>query len=158
MLNWILAISLGCIGLACSGETSSPATAAIEPDPEAATLDVSCDLQGVSPSASCEPPQGTSSADTNVPFDSSASASGRVVRFHVPDMTCEGCAWQIREVLLGVPGVSRAHTRLGVREALVDYDPALVDVATIAAALEAAAYPSVEMEHGGDGSRGEAGG
>ncbi len=165
VLNWIplgrttLAIvSLGCVSIACSGgETSPRAVATVEPAPDTAALDVSCDLQGVSPPASCEP-QGTSRADINEPFETSASTSGRVVRFHVPGMTCEGCAWQIRETLLGIRGVSRAHTRLGVREAFVDYDPAVVDVATIAAALEAAAYPAAELEQGTEPNHAESGG
>lgn len=163
MLNWIalgrttLAIvTLGCVSIACGGETSSPTVVALV-EPEAAALDVSCDLQGVSLPASCEP-RGTSSADANEPFETSESASGRVARFHVPGMTCEGCAWQIREALLGVRGVARSYTRVGVRDVLVDYDPAIVDVATIAAALEAAAYPAVELQQSSERSRAQSGG
>lgn len=120
---------------ACGRETGqTPEGRAAESAPAAAAADVSC-----------EPTEGTSRADVNEPFEISSSETGRLARLHVPGMTCEGCAWQIRETALAVPGVTRVHTILGDKVAVVDYDPAAADVAAIAAALDRAGYPATEI-------------
>ncbi len=131
----VVALAVAMMCASCS-EGSAHARTAAE-DPPAASPAVEGD--------SCEPAATASAADANEPFDSAVSSTHHVVRFHVPGMICEGCAWQIRETLLGVGGVSRAHTALAGRITVVEYDPAILDSAALTSALTTAGYPPVEL-------------
>jgi copper chaperone CopZ len=93
------------------------------------------------------PPEGAStggvpSAPTAAP--SAAPASGqRVLRLRVDDLTCEGCAWQIRETLQPLPGVSDVQTDIEAKEVAVTFDPASSGRDAFLAALATAGYRSV---------------
>jgi DNA-binding transcriptional MerR regulator/copper chaperone CopZ len=63
--------------------------------------------------------------------------------FRIEGMHCEGCAQTIEALLGAEPGVQRAAVSFQNREAQVTFDPAALDEARIAAAIERAGYKVV---------------
>jgi Cu2+-exporting ATPase len=63
------------------------------------------------------------------------------IELSVPTVHCGSCKLNIEEQLEDVPGVRASTVDLGAKRVAVDYDGAIVDVATIADAIEAAGYP-----------------
>jgi MerR family copper efflux transcriptional regulator len=63
--------------------------------------------------------------------------------FRIEGMHCDGCAKTIEALLAAEPGVQRAAVSLEAHEARVRFDPATIDDARIAAAIERAGYKVV---------------
>jgi P-type Cu+ transporter len=63
-----------------------------------------------------------------------------VVAFPVEGMTCASCVNRITRFLGKVEGVEEAHVNLASESATVRFDPARVNVAALAAAVDAAGY------------------
>ncbi len=80
-----------------------------------------------------------------------------IVSFPVEGMTCASCVNRITRFLGKVEGVEEAHVNLASESATVRYDPARVNVAALAAAVDAAGYVArVEQAASGDDERGVA--
>lgn len=58
----------------------------------------------------------------------------------VPGIHCDHCKAAIEGALRGLAGVDRAEVSVPERTVTVDYDPALVDLAAIRAAIEEQGY------------------
>ena len=63
-----------------------------------------------------------------------------IVSFPVEGMTCASCVNRITRFLGNVEGVEDAHVNLAAESATVRFDPTRVDVADLAAAVDAAGY------------------
>lgn len=68
--------------------------------------------------------------------------SAATVVLRVEDLTCEGCAWQIREKLETVDGVGSLRVVVAERRVEVAYDPSRTDPQTIQTALQEITYTS----------------
>lgn len=75
-----------------------------------------------------------------------AFAATRQVTLTVPTMDCATCPLTIRVALMKVPGVSKAVVSYKHRTALVTFDDAKTDVATLTRATDGVGYPSFEAE------------
>ncbi|GAB3690944.1 heavy metal translocating P-type ATPase [Salinarchaeum chitinilyticum] len=73
------------------------------------------------------------------------------LRLSVPEMDCASCAGKV-ENALDVEGVSAVDTRPMTGSLKLQYDPAMVDVDEIVAAIEAAGYEVVDPPTGESGS------
>lgn len=71
-----------------------------------------------------------------------AAATLSQVTFDVPDMTCGLCPVTVKAAMSGVEGVQSVEVDFDSRSALVIFDPALTDAATIAEASAQAGYPA----------------
>lgn len=60
----------------------------------------------------------------------------------VEDMSCGGCVRNVTAVLKALPGVSDAQVSLESAQAVVQYDPSLVSVEGLRAAVEEAGFGS----------------
>jgi copper chaperone CopZ len=67
------------------------------------------------------------------------------VVLHVDGLTCEGCAWQIREALQKVDGIETVKTTVVNKRVVVTYDPARTGSARAMQALEQIGYKSIEV-------------
>ena len=76
----------------------------------------------------------------------SAIAAPRQVTLSVPTMDCATCPVTIKVALLKVPGVSKAQVSYARRRAVVSFDDAKTDVATLTRATSDAGYPSFEAD------------
>lgn len=90
------------------------------------------------PSASSVP------ASAQAPVASSETSSRELV-LHVEGLTCEGCAWQIRETLQKVDGIVDVRTTVADKRVVVTYDPRKATSATATQALEQVGYKSEEV-------------
>jgi copper chaperone CopZ len=66
-------------------------------------------------------------------------------RFQIQGMHCVGCAMAVDEALERLPGVTSATTHYARQVAEVEYDPAQVTEARVAAAAQAAGYTAVAL-------------
>ena len=64
------------------------------------------------------------------------------VTFDVPDMTCGLCPVTVKAAMSGVEGVQSVEVDFDSRSAMVVFDPALTNAATIAEASAQAGYPA----------------
>jgi mercuric ion binding protein len=71
-----------------------------------------------------------------------AWAAPRQVTLSVPTMDCATCPITIKAALLKVPGVQRAQVSYARRRAVVSFDDARTDIATLTRATGEAGYPS----------------
>jgi copper chaperone CopZ len=55
-------------------------------------------------------------------------------------MTCDNCVRHVERALKGVEGVSSVDVSLQLRQATVDFDPAVASPATMATAVAKAGY------------------
>ena len=77
-----------------------------------------------------------------------------IVSFPVEGMTCASCVNRITRFLGKVEGVEEAHVNLASESATVRFDPAQVNVAALAAAVDAAGYVArLEQAASGDDNR-----
>ncbi len=77
-----------------------------------------------------------------------------IVSFPVEGMTCASCVNRITRFLGKVEGVEEAHVNLASESATVRFDPARVNVAALAAAVDAAGYVALmEQAASGDDER-----
>ncbi len=70
----------------------------------------------------------------------------RRVTFGLLDMTCATCAETIQETLLSLEGVYEATVNLASERAVVDYDPSMLDMDSMAKAVREAGYDVVINE------------
>lgn len=89
--------------------------------------------------AEAEPPRRAPAA---VERAAATAADRATLDLHVPGLTCEGCAWQIRERMQTAPGVARVETRVPEHRVTVGYDPAQTDPVRIAAEFQRIGYPA----------------
>lgn len=87
------------------------------------------------PSASSVP------ASAQAPI-ASCETSSRELVLHVEGLTCEGCAWQIREALRKVDGINDVRTTVADKRVVVTYDPRRATAATAMQALDYVGYKS----------------
>lgn len=59
---------------------------------------------------------------------------------NISGMTCGGCVRSVTNVLTALDGVARADVSLDNHNAVVDYDPARVDVNQLRRAIEGAGF------------------
>lgn len=69
-------------------------------------------------------------------------ADRRQLTLHVEALTCEGCAWQIRDTLHKVDGIQDV-TATASKRVVVTYDARLVTAAAAIEALEQVGYKSL---------------
>lgn len=65
-------------------------------------------------------------------------------KLHVKELTCEGCASQIREILEPLPGVVAVRTNVKQKTVLVDLDASVISVDDVVAVLAREKY---EAQH-----------
>lgn len=61
---------------------------------------------------------------------------------HVEDLTCEGCAWQIRDTLEKVAGVSKVETTVADKKVVVSFEPGRISADAIVGELAKVGYES----------------
>jgi Cu+-exporting ATPase len=66
------------------------------------------------------------------------------VRLRVTGMTCAMCTQTVERTLTGMDGVSGVDVNLATETAVVDYDPARVDMASMAEAVKGAGYNVID--------------
>lgn len=66
----------------------------------------------------------------------STDAISRELVLYVEGLTCEGCAWQIRETLQKVDGIADIRTTVANKRVVVTYDPRRATSATASRTLE----------------------
>jgi mercuric ion binding protein len=71
-----------------------------------------------------------------------AQADQQTVKLNVEGMTCQSCPYQVKSALKRVEGVVSASASLKTREAVVIFDDAVTDIATIIQATTDAGFPS----------------
>ncbi len=64
----------------------------------------------------------------------------KTVTFKIQGMTCGGCVFGVRKVLSRLPGVSKANVTYEDSRAVVTYDPAMVTVGQMTAAIKTLGY------------------
>lgn len=94
------------------------------------------------PSSSSLPPS-TASATTAV--QPTTATETREVILHVEGLTCEGCAWQIRETLQKVDGITDVRTTVAGKRVVVTFDPSRASSSTAMQALQRVGYRSEEV-------------
>jgi len=62
------------------------------------------------------------------------------VTLRIEGMSCGGCVRNVTETLKALPGVAGAEVSLEQACAVVQYDPAIVDVAVMCRAVEEAGF------------------
>ncbi len=60
--------------------------------------------------------------------------------FGVDGMSCGGCAGSVTRAVSQLPGVRKVNVSVTDKSAIVEYDDAAVDAATIVAAIEGAGF------------------
>ncbi len=68
----------------------------------------------------------------------------QTLQFKIGGMTCGGCVSSVTKVLKGLPGMQSAEVDLASTVATVSFDPALLDRAKIADAVDAAGYDALD--------------
>ncbi len=68
------------------------------------------------------------------------AAEIRIVTFKVEGMTCGGCVFGVRRVLTRLAGVSKVDVTYEQSRAVVAYDPSVVTVAQMVAAIKTLGY------------------
>jgi mercuric ion binding protein len=71
-----------------------------------------------------------------------AQADQQTVKLNVEGMTCQSCPYQVKSALKRVEGVVSASASLKTREAVVIFDDAVTDIATLIQATTDAGFPS----------------
>lgn len=92
-----------------------------------AALAAACDR---SPAASTPPPSVTAEQSSVV----------HTVTLHVKELTCEGCASQIREILGPVPGIVAVRTNVRDKTVVVDLDASRISLDEVIAVLAREKY------------------
>ena len=80
-------------------------------------------------------------------------AAAQTVTLHAEGLTCEGCAWQIRETLGAVDGVASVEADVASRRVNVTYDSARTTLADIQRALRTAGYETTVTTTESTGAR-----
>lgn len=77
----------------------------------------------------------------------------QTVELRVEELTCEGCASQIREILSPLAGVTDTRTNVKRKTVVVDYDASVIGVDAIIAALAREKYSAVRTNAANDERR-----
>jgi copper chaperone len=85
-------------------------------------------------------PGGLGSVAEKASMTSLPSAAAKTVTFKIQGMTCGGCVFAVRKVLTRLPGVSKADVTYEDSRATVSYDPKLVTVGQMTAAIKTLGY------------------
>ncbi|TAL85938.1 MAG: mercury resistance system periplasmic binding protein MerP [Rhodanobacter sp.] len=75
-------------------------------------------------------------------FAAPAWAATKTATLSVPGMTCAACPITVKAALSRVTGVEGTRVNIDKREAIVTYDDAKTNVATLTKATKDAGYPS----------------
>ncbi len=65
-------------------------------------------------------------------------------QFSVKGMTCDNCVRHVKQALQGVAGVTSVNVSLDSQQATLEYDPTIVTVEAMAAAVSEAGYTMEE--------------
>jgi mercuric ion binding protein len=76
----------------------------------------------------------------------SVLAAERTVRLAVDGMTCAGCSYIVKTTLASVPGVAEVDVSFAEKTAVVTFDDAETDVATLTQATASVGFPSRVVE------------
>jgi len=87
-------------------------------------------------------PNGTASVTESLPVD---TGQQREVNLPITGMTCASCVRRIEKSLAKVEGVADANVNLATEKASVRYDPAMVQLGQLKAAVEKAGYGVREL-------------
>jgi len=102
-------------------------------------------VSGCRSSETSSPPPPPVAPSSSTPTETSNSSTRtREIAIHVEGLTCEGCAWQIRETLQKVDDISDVRTTVADERVVVTLDPHRVTSATVIQALEQVGYESEE--------------
>lgn len=71
-----------------------------------------------------------------------ASAAPKTVTLTIPSMDCPVCPITVKKTLSQVPGVSQTDVNFAKRQAVVTFDDAKTNVATLTESTKNAGYPS----------------
>lgn len=97
-----------------------------------------CDVCGATNSAAA--------AKSTPPVATVSPAAGiRIVTFKVEGMTCGGCAFAVRRVLTRLAGVSKVDVTYEPSRAVVAYDPSVVTVEQMVAAIKTLGYKATAV-------------
>ena len=69
-------------------------------------------------------------------------AAERTVRLAVDGMWCAGCSYIVKKTLAGVPGVRAVDVSMAEKAAVVIFDDAETDIASLTEATEGVGFPS----------------
>jgi copper chaperone CopZ len=126
MMKPLLSLTVLLIALsACSQDAASPAevTSAAAPAAPAAT-------ETITATETAAPTETVSAAVPELPVAAGQSS----LRLAIEGMHCEGCAAGVAKRLQGVSGVADCVVSMEAGQAVVVYDPAATDAASLAAA------------------------
>jgi mercuric ion binding protein len=79
---------------------------------------------------------------------STAFAAERTITFAVDNMTCASCPYIVKNSMAAVPGVAKVDVSFRAKTAIVTFDDAKTNPATIAAASMNAGYPAHPVQQG----------
>lgn len=83
-------------------------------------------------------------------LSSAALAAEQTVRLAVDGMWCAGCSYIVKKTLASVPGVAKVEVSLAEKTAVVTFDDAETDVASLTEATAGVGFPSRLIGRGGD--------
>jgi len=63
------------------------------------------------------------------------------ITLEAPDISCDHCIMSIEKALSALPGVHFLSGDPAGKQVMIEYDPALVELATIEGAMEDEGYP-----------------
>ena len=108
-----------------------------------ATLLLLSACRSAEPSSSVSAPPSTAGATP--PVRVATSAQTRELVLHVEGLTCEGCAWQIRETLQKESGITDVKATVADKRVVVTYDPLKATSTKAKQALERVGYNVEEI-------------
>ena len=74
--------------------------------------------------------------------ETSSQQATEQLTLRVEDLTCEGCAWQIRDTLEKVAGVSKVETTVADKKVVVSFEPGRISADAIVGELAKVGYES----------------
>lgn len=83
------------------------------------------------------------------PISSETHAALQSQTFAIEKMTCATCPITVKKAMQGVKGVNSVEIDFKTKTATANFDPAITDIATIAAASTNAGYPA-KVQNGAD--------
>lgn len=91
---------------------------------------------------------GSQSTDA-APISSETHAALQSQTFAIEKMTCAACPITVKKAMKSVKGVHSVEVNFKTKTATANFDPAITDIATIAAASTNAGYPA-KVQSGDD--------
>lgn len=112
--------------------------------PAAMLLGSACQSSGAEPSQSLTGSRTSASAESVVSPEAPPQRHGQLV-LRVEGLTCEGCAWQIGDVLGKIDGVKHVKSTVADKRVVVTYDPSKIRADAIRKHLDQVGYTSVVL-------------